>query len=87
MTLDRKAVEEMCEDLFTRLVGPCERTLIDANLTPKQISKILLVGGMTRMPAVREKVRQIFGKEGDASLNPDEVVAIGAIVQAGILTG
>jgi molecular chaperone DnaK len=87
MTLDRKTMEDFCEDLFVRLVGPCETALKDAGVAPSQIAKVLLVGGMTRMPAVRERVKKIFGKEGDASLNPDEVVAIGASVQAGILTG
>jgi len=87
MNLDRKVMEELCQDLLTRLIGPCEQAMIDANLNAQQISKVLLVGGMTRMPAVREQVKKIFSKEGDASLNPDEVVAIGASVQAGILTG
>jgi len=87
MSLDRKMMEELCQDLITRLISPCEQAMIDANLNAQQISKILLVGGMTRMPSVREQVKKIFSKEGDASLNPDEVVAIGASVQAGILTG
>lgn len=87
MSLDRKMMDELCQDLITRLISPCEQAMIDANLNAQQISKILLVGGMTRMPSVREQVKKIFSKEGDASLNPDEVVAIGASVQAGILTG
>lgn len=87
MNLDRQTIEDLCEDLLERLVAPCERALSDAGVTAQQLSKVLLVGGMTRMPAVRERVKKIFGSEGDASLNPDEVVAIGASVQAGILTG
>lgn len=85
--LSRTKLEELCEPLIQRLVEPCEKALGDAKLTAAQIDKVLLVGGMTRMPAIRRKVAEIFGKEGDSSLNPDEVVAIGASVQAGILTG
>ena len=87
MTMTRSQLNELCLDLLDRLAAPCEQAITDAGVSAQQIDKVLLVGGMTRMPAVRERVSKIFGKEGDASLNPDEVVAIGASVQAGILTG
>lgn len=87
VTLKRADLENLTQELIDRLSGPCQKALEDAQLASAQISKILLVGGMTRMPAIRRKVREIFGKEGDASLNPDEVVAIGASVQGAILRG
>lgn len=85
--LTREALNELCKDLIERLAEPCRVALADAKLTPKDIQKVLLVGGMTRMPAVQQKVQEIFGQPGDASINPDEVVAIGASVQAGIISG
>jgi len=87
LNFDRKTLDELCKELIDRLEDPCKKAMEDASLPAENISKILLVGGMTRMPAVRAKVKQIFGKEGDDSLNPDEVVAIGASIQAAILTG
>ena len=87
MSLNRSQLDALCKDLIERLATPCQQALEDAQLAAQQISKILLVGGMTRMPAVRQKVREIFAKEGDTSLNPDEVVAIGASVQGAILKG
>lgn len=87
LDITRSKLNELCKDLIDRLSGPCVKAIEDAELAKDQINKILLVGGMTRMPAVREKVAEIFGQEGDDSLNPDEVVAIGASVQAGILNG
>lgn len=87
LELKREKLDELCQDLIERLVSPCEKAMTDAGLSRDRIGKILLVGGMTRMPAVRRKVKEIFAKEGDDSLNPDEVVAIGASIQAGILTG
>lgn len=87
LKMTRQELVEICKDLIDRLAAPCQQALEDAGLSASQISKVLLVGGMTRMPAVKSKVREIFGKEGDVSLNPDEVVAIGASVQAGILEG
>lgn len=87
LTMTRETLNELCEDLLSRLAEPCQKAMEDAGLAASQINKILLVGGMTRMPAVRDRVEKIFGKRGDENLNPDEVVAIGASVQAGILTG
>lgn len=83
----RAKLEELCKDLIDRLEAPCKTAMADAKLQPAEISKILLVGGMTRMPAVQRKVLEIFGKAGDSSINPDEVVAIGASIQGGVLTG
>ncbi|MBW2267741.1 MAG: molecular chaperone DnaK [Deltaproteobacteria bacterium] len=83
----RDELEVLCEGLIERLVGPCETALADAGLTADQIDNVILVGGMTRMPAVEERVRQIFGQDPDKSVNPDEVVAAGAAIQAGVLTG
>jgi len=85
--ITRTELNEMCQDLIDRLEAPCRMALADAKLDPSQVQKILLVGGMTRMPAVQAKVEAIFGKAGDSSINPDEVVAIGASVQGGIISG
>ena len=86
-TLTRSKLEELVKDLIDRLANPVEKALKDAKLTAKDIDSIVLVGGMTRMPAVIEKVKQIFGKEPMQGVNPDEVVAIGAAVQGGVLAG
>lgn len=85
--LTRTVMNELCQDLFKRLEEPCKTAMADAKLESKDIHKILLVGGMTRMPMVQAKVKEIFGKAGDHSINPDEVVAIGAAIQGGIITG
>lgn len=85
--LSRKKLEELCKDLIDRLDGPCKTAMADAKLQAADINKILLVGGMTRMPAVKLKVKEIFGKDGDDSINPDEVVAVGASIQGAVLTG
>jgi molecular chaperone DnaK len=85
--ITRDELEELCTDLLDRLVQPCETALSDAGLTSEQIDSAILVGGMTRMPAVESRVKQIFGQEPDKSVNPDEVVAAGAALQAGVLTG
>jgi molecular chaperone DnaK len=87
MTLTRAKLEQLTEDLIERSVGPCSQALEDAGLKPEQIDEVILVGGMTRMPAVREAVRRIFNKEPHKGVNPDEVVAIGAAIQAGVLGG
>jgi molecular chaperone DnaK len=87
LKMTRDQLNNICKDLLDRLAAPCQQALEDAGLSAQEISKVLMVGGMTRMPAVKRKVKEIFGKEGDVSLNPDEVVAIGASVQAGILSG
>lgn len=86
-TLTRSKLEELVKDLIDRLANPVEKALKDAKLTAKDIDSIVLVGGMTRMPAVIEKVKQIFGKDPMQGVNPDEVVAIGAAVQGGVLAG
>ena len=86
-TLTRSKLEELVKDLIDRLADPVEKALKDAKLTAKDIDSVVLVGGMTRMPAVIEKVKQIFGKDPMQGVNPDEVVAIGAAVQGGVLAG
>ena len=87
MKLSRSKLEQLCADLITRLVEPCEKALKDADLSSSDISEVILVGGMTRMPAVQEKVKAIFGKEPSKGVNPDEAVALGAAIQAGVLQG
>ncbi|MBP8973918.1 MAG: molecular chaperone DnaK [Anaerolineae bacterium] len=87
MTLSRAKLESLVADLIQRSIDPCKRALADANLKPGDIQEVLLVGGMTRMPAVQEAVRKLFGKEPNKSVNPDEVVAVGAAIQAGVLGG
>ena len=85
--LTRSKLEELVSDLINRLAEPVEKALKDAGLTAKQIDEVVLVGGMTRMPAVVEKVKAIFGKEPLKGVNPDEVVAVGAAIQGGVLAG
>ncbi len=87
MKLTRAKLEALCGDLFDRLDGPCQTALKDAGLSASDIDEVLLVGGMTRMPAVQARVKKIFGKEPNRSVNPDEVVAIGAGIQGGVLKG
>lgn len=87
LDLTRAKFEQMTEDLVQKTMGPLRRALSDAKLEPEEVDKILLVGGATRMPMIQESVRGIFGKEGEKSINPDEVVALGAAVQAGVLSG
>lgn len=87
MKLTRAKLEALVEDLINKTVEPCRTALKDANLTPKEIDEVILVGGMTRMPRVQEKVKEIFGKEPHKGVNPDEVVAVGAAIQAGVLAG
>jgi molecular chaperone DnaK len=77
----------MIDDILQRLIQPCKQALQDAGVTPQQIDEVVLVGGSTRMPKVQEIVRNLFGKEPNKSVNPDEVVAIGAAVQGGVLGG
>ncbi|MBW7866000.1 MAG: molecular chaperone DnaK [Candidatus Hydrogenedentes bacterium] len=86
-TLTRAKLEQLCDGLLQRTKNPCHRALEDAGLSPAQIDEVILVGGMTRMPAVGKIVREIFGKEPHRGVNPDEVVAIGAAIQAGVLAG
>ncbi len=85
--LSRSKLEALTADLLDRVVGPCNQALKDADLDPKQIDEVVLVGGMTRMPKVQEIVKQIFGKEPHKGVNPDEVVAVGAAIQGGVLAG
>ncbi len=85
--LTRAQFERMIADLLEKLEGPCKRAMEDAKLTPEQIDKVILVGGATRTPAVREKVKEIFGKEPSHEVSPDEAVAIGAAIQAAVLAG
>jgi molecular chaperone DnaK len=87
MKLTRAKLETLVEDLVEKTVGPCKIALRDADLKANDIDEVILVGGMTRMPKVQEKVKQIFGKEPHKGVNPDEVVAIGAAIQAGVLKG
>jgi len=86
-TLTRARLEQMCMDLIERTREPCQKALADAGLTAAQIDEVILVGGMTRMPRVQQMVREIFGKEPNKGVNPDEAVAIGAAIQGGILAG
>ncbi len=85
--LSRSKLEALCSDLVDRTEGPCRQALKDAALTPGDIDEVILVGGMTRMPAVQERVQKIFGKEPNKGVNPDEVVAVGAAIQAAVLKG
>ncbi|HDS01362.1 MAG TPA: molecular chaperone DnaK, partial [candidate division Zixibacteria bacterium] len=87
LTLSRSKYEQMVEDLVERTVGPCKAAIEDAKLTTADIDAVVLVGGMTRMPKVVETVKKLFGKDPHKGVNPDEVVAIGAAIQGGVLTG
>ena len=87
MKLTRAKLEALVDDLIEKVVGPCQIALKDAGLTADQIDEVILVGGMTRMPKVQQKVKEIFGKEPSKGVNPDEVVAIGAAIQGGVLRG
>ena len=86
-TLSRARLEQLVADLITRTEGPCRQAVTDAGLSNNSIEEIILVGGMSRMPAVQEKVKSIFGKDPSRSVNPDEAVALGAAIQAGVLAG
>ena len=86
-TLTRAQFEQMTDDLFERTKEPCRKALADADISADKIDEILLVGGSSRMPKVQDIVKQIFGKEGSKSVNPDEAVAIGAAIQGGVLKG
>jgi molecular chaperone DnaK len=85
--LTRARFEQMVDDILQRSVGPCKQALADAGLTPDKIDEVVLVGGSTRIPKVQQMVRDLFGKEPNKSVNPDEVVAVGAAVQGGVLGG
>jgi len=87
VALTRAKLEQLTEDLVERTVGPCEQALSDAKLKPSDIQEVILVGGMTRMPKVQETVKKFFRREPHKGVNPDEVVAIGAAIQGGVLSG
>ncbi len=87
MTLSRAKLEQLTADLVDRTIAPLKQALTDASLTAGDINEVVMVGGMTRMPAVQDRVRAFFGKEPHKGVNPDEVVAIGAAIQAGVLGG
>ncbi len=87
LKLSRAKLEALVEDLIDRCEGPCRTALKDAGLSASEIDEVILVGGMTRMPKVQEKVKAIFGKEPHRGVNPDEVVAVGAAIQGGVLKG
>jgi molecular chaperone DnaK len=87
LRLNRSKLEQLVEDLVQRSIGPCKRALDDAHLTPKDIDEVVLVGGQTRMPAIQKVVKDFFGKEPHKGVNPDEVVAVGAAIQGGVLRG
>jgi molecular chaperone DnaK len=87
VTLTRAKLENLVGDLIERSITPCKRAIDDAGAKPAEINEVLLVGGMTRMPAVQEAVKKFFAKEPNKTVNPDEVVAVGAAIQGGVLGG
>ena len=87
MTITRSKFEQLIEDLLQKTLGPCQMALDDANLKPSDIDEVILVGGSTRIPRVQQLVKEFFGKEPHKGINPDEVVAVGAAIQAGVLAG
>jgi molecular chaperone DnaK len=87
LTLSRAKLEQLTDSLLQRTIGPCKQALADAKLSPGDIDEVILVGGQTRMPKVHEIVKELFGREPNKGVNPDEVVAVGAAIQAGVLSG
>jgi len=87
LTLTRAKLEQLTEDLVQRSIEPCRKALKDAGISTDKVTEVILVGGMTRMPAIQEAVRKFFGREPHKGVNPDEVVALGAAIQAGVLGG
>jgi molecular chaperone DnaK len=87
MKLTRARFEQMVEDILQRCIGPCKQAMQDANVTPQQIDEVVMVGGQTRMPRIQALVRDLFNREPHKGVNPDEVVAVGAAVQGGVLGG
>ena len=87
MTLTRSKLEQLVSGLLDRAVAPCKQAIEDAGITAQQVNEVILVGGMTRMPAVQQKVKEIFGREPNRAVNPDEAVAMGAAIQGGVLVG
>ena len=86
-SLTRGRFEQLVTQLIDRTAGPCQRAIADSGLSASEIDEVIMVGGMSRMPAVQEKVKEIFGKEPNRNINPDEAVALGAAIQAGVLAG
>jgi len=87
MTITRAKFESLVQDLVDRTIAPCEQCMKDAGISKSEINEVILVGGMTRMPKVRDTVKEFFGKEPYKGVNPDEAVAVGAAIQAGVLSG
>ena len=87
MKLTRSKLEQLVEEIVSRSIGPCKQALKDAGLEAKDIDEVVLVGGQTRMPRIQQLVKELFGKEPHQGVNPDEVVAIGAAIQGGVLAG
>lgn len=87
INITRAKFENLCADLFQKSLQPCEQALNDAKMNPSQIDEVILVGGSTRIPKIQELVKQFFGKEPSKNVNPDEVVAVGAAIQGGVLSG
>ena len=87
MTLSRSKLEQLTEELVKRTIGPCRKAMQDAGVTTDEVTEVVLVGGMTRMPAIQNAVKEFFGREPHKGVNPDEVVGIGAAIQAGVLGG
>lgn len=87
MKISRAKLESLCSDLFARLLEPCKKAIADAKISRDQIDEVILVGGSTRMPKVQQLVKEFFGKEPNRSVNPDEVVSLGAAIQGGVLAG
>src|SRR6202046_350462 len=85
--LTRAKLEQLVEDLLQRSIEPCKKAMADAQIDTSKIDEVVLVGGQTRMPRIQQLVKDLFGKEPHKGVNPDEVVAIGAAVQAGVLAG
>src|SRR5262249_30509838 len=83
----RIELETLTSDLLAKLDAPCQRALKDAHISPSEIDQVILVGGMTRMPAVQERIEKIFGKKASKGVNPDEIVAVGAATQSAVLSG
>ena len=87
VNLTRAKFEAMCSDLFDNVVGPCKRAIKNSKINTSEIDEVVLVGGSTRIPKVQELVKELFGREPNKSVNPDEVVAVGAAIQGGVLSG
>src|SRR5690606_19140088 len=85
--LSRSKFEQLVDDLVKRTLEPCRKAVEDAGITTSQIDEVILVGGSTRIPRIQEEVEKFFGKKPSKGVNPDEVVAVGAAIQGGVLTG